>query len=82
MGSGRRNLGTSSLPCSRKEANAHRLTAFNKVILRMWSKTPAHSEGAAPVLRSVGTQVCWEFEGLMNFVSELGIKGSNFEGRP
>ena len=31
-------------------------------------------------LRSAGTQVCWEFEGLMNLVSELGITGSSSEG--
>lgn len=42
---------------------------------------PQHTEGqAAPVSRSAGTQICWEFKGLTILVSELGIKGSNFEG--
>lgn len=35
----------------------------------------------APALRSVGFQFFWESECLLSLVSELGIKGSSFEGR-
>lgn len=57
------------------------LQRFMKSFFRGGDETPQHTDGeAAPVLRSAGTQVCWEFEGLLILVSELGIKGSNFEG--
>ena len=44
-------------------------------------RLPSTQRGrSAPARRSAKTQVFWEFEGLLSLVSELGVKGSSFEG--